>query len=89
MSARIVAVMLLGLALMVSGLGLVHVKYENRQMYGQWQRLINERDELNVDWGRLQLELSTWATHPRIERQARERLGMKIPAGDEVVIIRE
>ncbi len=86
---RLVLLALLTAALMASGLGLVYVKYENRKLYTEWQQLVAERDEMNVDWGRLQLELSTWATHPRIERLARERLQMKNPESDEVVIIRE
>lgn len=86
---RVLAAGVVIAALFASGLGLVHVKYENRKLYSEWQQLVSERDEMNVEWGRLQLELSTWATHPRIERLARERLDMKIPDSDEVVIIRE
>ena len=86
---RVLVLAVLTAALLVSGLGLVFVKYENRKLYTEWQQLVSERDEMNVDWGRLQLELSTWATHPRIERLARERLDMKNPDSDEVVIIRE
>lgn len=86
---RVLVLAMLTAALFASGLGLVYVKYENRKLYAEWQQLVAERDEMNVDWGRLQLELSTWATHPRIERLARERLQMKMPDSDEVVIIRE
>ncbi len=86
---RVLLLVVLTAALMASALGLVYVKYENRKLYTEWQELVAERDEMNVDWGRLQLELSTWATHPRIERLARERLQMKNPENDEVVIIRE
>ena len=35
--------------------------------------------ELDVEYGRLQLEASTWALHARIERIAAESLGMRAP----------
>ncbi len=35
--------------------------------------------QLDVEFGQLQLEMSTWATHPRIEEIARERLRMRLP----------
>lgn len=82
------AVGLLSLATFLSSLGLVWVKYENRAAFRHWQQLVVERDRLDVEWGRFQLELSAWGTHARIERIARERLDMRVPSADEVVIIR-
>ncbi|MCU0990406.1 MAG: cell division protein FtsL, partial [Xanthomonadales bacterium] len=35
--------------------------------------------QLDIEYGQLQLELSTWATHPRIEQIARDRLRMVTP----------
>jgi len=34
---------------------------------------------LDVEWGQLQLELSTWGLHSRVERLAAARLGMRAP----------
>jgi cell division protein FtsL len=34
---------------------------------------------LDVEFGQLQLEMSSWAAHTRIERIAREKLGMQPP----------
>lgn len=88
MRSMTTAIGLLSVAIFVSSLGLVWVKYENRASFRHWQRLIDERDRLEVQWGRLQLELSAWGTHARIERIARERLDMRVPSADEVVIIK-
>ena len=44
-------------------------------------RLEKERDELNIEFGRLQLEQATWAESNRIDQVARDRLGMEFPAG--------
>jgi cell division protein FtsL len=57
-------------------------------LFIELQTLQEVRDKLNVRWGRLQLEQSTWATHGRIEDVAREKLAMKIPAAAAVVIVK-
>lgn len=43
--------------------------------------------ELDVEWGQLQLEQSTWASHARIEKIAREKLGMRVPGPGQVVSV--
>ena len=78
----------LGLAVLVSALAVVYVEHRARTAFVELQDLREVRDELDVEWGRLQLEQSTWATHGRIEQVARERLNMYIPSPDEVVIVR-
>ncbi|MGH8248012.1 MAG: cell division protein FtsL [Gammaproteobacteria bacterium] len=45
------------------------------------------RDNLNEEWGRLQLEQSTWATDDRIEELARSSLAMREPGPDSRVPI--
>jgi len=86
-TARMVLVLLLGLAVMFSAFGVVLAKHENRQKYKSLVMLQNKRDMLEVEWGRLQLEQSSWATHARIEKEARNRLKMSIPEfGDSVMV---
>jgi cell division protein FtsL len=51
------------------------------------QRLTRERDELDIEWGQLQLEQSTWATHGRVERVARDDLRMVIPQASDLRIV--
>ena len=46
------------------------------------------RDELNIEFGRLQLEQATLAEATRVDRVARERLGMKFPEAADVVVVR-
>jgi cell division protein FtsL len=43
---------------------------------------------MNVEWGRLQLEQSTLATHGRIERTAKKRLGMVTPEYEQILIVK-
>ena len=79
---------LLILAVIASALGVVYTKYYSRKLFIVLQDLEATRDEMNIEWGQLQLEQSTWATHGRVEGLAREQLKMITPNPDTVVIVR-
>nr|WP_251047329.1 MULTISPECIES: cell division protein FtsL [unclassified Lysobacter] len=79
---------LLIVANVVSALLVVFARHEHRQLFVQLNKLQRERDELNIEFGRLQLEQATWAESNRIDQVARERIGMKFPEGGETVVIR-
>ncbi len=87
MTARLVLVALVA-ACVISAIGVVHARHEHRQLYVDMTRLERARDELNIEFGRLQLEQATWAESNRIDQVARTRLGMKFPATDEIVVVR-
>jgi cell division protein FtsL len=70
-----------------SSLAVVYAKHEARNRFNELQRLTNERDELDIEWGQLQLEQSTWATHGRVERVARDELRMVIPQASDLRIV--
>lgn len=74
-------------AVFTSGLGVVYASHQSRTKFIELQSLQEQRDRLNVDWGRLQLEQSTWATHGRIEAEARNQLNMRLPVPEAVVIV--
>ena len=71
-----------------SALGVVYAKHQSRKLFVQLNELQQQRDTMNVEWGQLQLELSTWATNGRIEQVARQRLRMMNVDFDQVVIVR-
>lgn len=87
MNARHALISLLSVTIVVTSLGVVYTKYQTRTLFVELQELQAERDQLNIDWGRLLLEQSTWATPTRIENEARERLNMHVPDPDSVVIL--
>ena len=72
----------------VSALAVVQARHEHPQLFVQLSRLERSRDELNIEFGRLQLEQATWSESNRIDQVARDRLGMKFPEGAETVVIR-
>jgi cell division protein FtsL len=84
----VVVLLLLGCAVIVSALAVVYAKYESRTLFVELQKLNRERDAMDVEWGQLQLEQSTWTAHNRIEGTARTRLGMLLPEPDQIVVVR-
>lgn len=86
MSLRLLALVLAALTL-ASALAVVWARHEGRVLFVELQSLQAERDRLNVEWGRLQLEQSAWATKGRIERIAREDLSMQRPSDVEIVVV--
>ncbi len=81
--AGLLAVLVLG-----SAVSVVYARHDARKLFMELQQLTARRDALNIDWGRLQIERSTWATHGRVEQMARQELDMRIPDPDGVEILK-
>lgn len=75
-------------AAVATGVAAVYTRHESRSLYNELQRLEADRDRLNVIWGQLQLEQAAWSEPGRVERIAREQLGMAQPASEDIVLIR-
>jgi cell division protein FtsL len=88
MSARVLLALLV-VANVLSAIGVVFARHEHRQLFIALSGLEKSRDELNIEFGRLQLEQATWAESNRIDQVARERLGMKFPEAGDIVVVRE
>ncbi len=71
----------------LSAMALVYTKHESRKLFVELEGLTHERDELNIEWGQLQIEQSTWATHARIERVATDDLSLVRPANTDIYVI--
>ena len=74
-----VLIALLVVAVLASAIGIVHARYRHRQLFTELSRLEKTRDALNIEFSRLQLEQATWAESSRIDKVARDRLGMRTP----------
>lgn len=85
---RVVALLILVAAVIGSSIGVVYARHESRRHFIELNRLTDERDNLNFEFGRLQLEQATWAENNRIEQIARGRLGMVSPSSAEMVVTR-
>ncbi len=81
MTARrgLIALAVLLPLVLVSALAAVYAKHLSRKHFVELQALIAERDRLEIEWGRLQIEESTLSSHAEVERIARTQLGMRTP----------
>jgi cell division protein FtsL len=71
---------LLLLAVLVAcALGLVTSQHKARKLFSELEREQNHARELDVEYGRLQLEASTWGLHQRVESVAVGSLGLRAP----------
>lgn len=70
---------LLTVAVIGSAIAVVDARHHGRSLFGELQTLTRERDEFNIEWGRLQLEHATWADINRIEQIAVGEMGFVFP----------
>ena len=70
---------LLFTVLIVCALGLVGSQHQARKLFVELQAEQERTRALEVEFGQLQLEQSTWATHSRIESVASRELKMRVP----------
>lgn len=84
--ARLNLVLLI--AVIACALGVVTSQHKARKLFVELQQEKERAQEMDVEWGQLQLEQSTWATPSRVEKIAAQKLQMQLPAGTQVRHIR-
>lgn len=77
----------LGLLILVSAIGVVELRHQNRTAFSHLQSLKQARDALAIEWGKLLLEEGAWSQHRRIESTAVRKLGMSMPGNARVVMV--
>jgi cell division protein FtsL len=88
MSRRPGVVLILLAVVIVSAIAVVYAKHQGRKLFIELQALGKERDNMDIEWGQLQLEQGTLTTQGKIEKVARERLGMASLRADAAVIVK-
>ena len=74
-------------SLLVSGLMVVKTTHENRFAFNQLQVLREEANQLDVEWGQLLLEQSTFGLGGRIEQKATRELQLQVPRISDIVMV--
>lgn len=64
---------------LVAGLSVVATTHENRFAFNELQVLRDQANGLEVEWGQLLIEQSTFGVEGRIEQKAFEQLQMEVP----------
>jgi cell division protein FtsL len=83
----VLAVPLLWLAALASAAGAIYCEHRARQLFIELEALNARRDNLQIEWGQLQLEQSAWSSHAFVERVAGARLHMAMPPPRDIEII--
>jgi cell division protein FtsL len=82
-----IALPVLWVAALGTAAAAVYLKHRSREMFVELERLDTRRDNLDIEWGQLQLEQSAWSTHAFVERVASAKLHMAMPPPKEIEII--
>ncbi len=85
--SRLLLIILLACTVALA-IGVVFVRHRHRQTFIELSRAERKRDDINLEFGRLQLEQATLAEANRVDRIAREKLGMKFPEAADIVVVR-
>ncbi|HEY3784487.1 MAG TPA: cell division protein FtsL [Steroidobacteraceae bacterium] len=83
----VIALPVLWLAALGSAAAAVYCKHRARELFVELERLNARRDNLEIEWGQLQLEQSAWSTHAFVERVASTKLHMGMPPPKQIEII--
>ncbi len=85
--ALLILVPLLWVATLAAAAGAVYCKHRARALFVELEALNARRDNLEIEWGQLQLEQSAWSTHAFVERVASAKLHMALPPPKEIEIV--
>ncbi len=78
---------LLWLAVLASAAADIYCRHRARELFVQLESLDARRDNLDIEWGQLQLEQSAWSTHGFVENVARTKLHMTTPLPQEIRLV--
>jgi cell division protein FtsL len=83
----VIVVAVLWVGALGSAAGAIYCKHRAREMFIQLEQLNARRDNIEIEWGQLQLEQSSWSTQAFVERVATTKLHMAMPPPKEIEIV--
>ena len=83
----LLAIPLLWAAALASAAGAIYSKHRARELFVELERLNVKRDNLEIEWGQLQLEQSAWSTHAFVENVAGTKLKMSTPPPKDIELV--
>jgi len=83
----VLGVPLLWLGVLASAAGAIYCEHRARQLFIELEALNARRDNLQIEWGQLQLEQSAWSSHAFVERVASTRLHMATPPPQDIKVV--
>lgn len=80
--------MILLMGIVFTSLLVVYYKHISRQLFSELQNVHKLRHELHIEWTQLLLEQGAWGSDARVEKIARNKLSMHLPAPDKIMVVR-
>jgi cell division protein FtsL len=80
---------ILWVAVLGSATAVIYARHQSRDLFVKLEKLNADRDALEMEWGRLQLEQSAWSSHAFVERVANAKMKMGLPTPADVRIVRQ
>lgn len=85
--ALLIAIPLLWIAVLGSAAAAVWFKHRSRELFVELESVNRERDQLDIEYGKLQLEQSAWSAHAFVENAAATNLRMSMPPPSQVEVV--
>lgn len=76
------------LVVLASAYAVIYYAWSNRQLNTELQRLLEDKDKLDIDWRHMLLENNVLSEHNRVEQIAKDKLNMQRPTGEQEIIIK-
>ena len=76
------------LVLLASALSVVAMQHKTRKLFIELQKEKDLAHQMEVEWGQLQLEQSTWAMSARVEKISAAKLQMQLPQSGQIRFVR-
>lgn len=73
--------------LVACSVGIVTAENKARRLFVDLQQLESDARQMDIEFGQLRLEQSTWAMHSRVEKIALERLHLRLPTPERTQIV--
>jgi len=83
----VLTVTILWVGALGSAAAAIYCKHRARELFVELERLDGTRDNLEIQWGQLQLEQSAWSTHAFVEQVASTKLHMAMPPPKDIEIV--
>jgi cell division protein FtsL len=85
--SRLSLTVFLGVALLITALGVVYSSHVSRQSFIEWQELVQQGHDHEVEWGRLLIEKSSLASFAQLESLVNSNLKMVAPSTGQIVVV--
>ena len=79
--------LLLVLIAVICAIGVVTSQHKARKLFSELEQEQVVAKQMDIEWGQLQLEQSTWAMHARIEKIATNYLEMQVPDATRIQVV--